>query len=78
MALDRATVAHIAILARIRLPEAELEPVAAELSQLHRRGVAHRDLRTDNVIVAPDGAVELVDFDRAVVGGTRSAAAPSR
>jgi aspartyl-tRNA(Asn)/glutamyl-tRNA(Gln) amidotransferase subunit C len=34
MALDRATVAHIAILARIRLPEAELEPLAAELSQI--------------------------------------------
>ena len=34
MALDRATVAHIAALARIRLPEAELEPLAAELSQI--------------------------------------------
>ena len=34
MALDRATVAHIATLARIRLPEAELEPLAAELSQI--------------------------------------------
>jgi aspartyl-tRNA(Asn)/glutamyl-tRNA(Gln) amidotransferase subunit C len=34
MALDRAAVAHIAALARIRLPEAELEPLAAELSQI--------------------------------------------
>ena len=34
MALDRATVAHIATLARIRLPEAELDPLAAELSQI--------------------------------------------
>ena len=34
MALDKATVAHIAALARIRLGEAELEPLAAELSQI--------------------------------------------
>ena len=34
MALDRATVAHIAALARIRLTEAELDPLAGELSQI--------------------------------------------
>lgn len=34
MPLDRAAVAHIAALARIRLSEAELEPLAAELSQI--------------------------------------------
>ena len=34
MALDKATVAHIANLARIRLGEAELEPLAAELSHI--------------------------------------------
>jgi aspartyl-tRNA(Asn)/glutamyl-tRNA(Gln) amidotransferase subunit C len=34
MALDRAAVAHIAALARIRLGEAELEPLAADLSQI--------------------------------------------
>ena len=32
MALDKATVAHIAALARIRLSEAELEPLVGELS----------------------------------------------
>src|SRR4051794_21155909 len=32
MALDKAEVAHIAALARIRLTEAELDPLAAELS----------------------------------------------
>jgi SAM-dependent methyltransferase len=52
-----------------------LRRVAAELSRLHHEGVAHRDLRPDNVIVRPDGTVDLVDFDRAVVGGRRSAAA---
>ncbi len=34
MALDKAAVAHIAALARIRLAETELEPLAAELSQI--------------------------------------------
>ena len=34
MALDKATVAHIAALARIRLSEAELNPLADELSQI--------------------------------------------
>jgi aspartyl-tRNA(Asn)/glutamyl-tRNA(Gln) amidotransferase subunit C len=34
MALDKATVAHIAGLARIRLSETELEPLAGELSHI--------------------------------------------
>ena len=34
MALTKAEVAHIAALARIRLAEAELEPLAAELSHI--------------------------------------------
>jgi aspartyl-tRNA(Asn)/glutamyl-tRNA(Gln) amidotransferase subunit C len=34
MALDKAAVAHIATLARIRLCEAECEPLARELSQI--------------------------------------------
>lgn len=34
MPLDKADVAHIATLARIRLTEAELAPLAAELSQI--------------------------------------------
>lgn len=34
MPLDKAAVAHIAALARIRLSEAELEPLAGELSQI--------------------------------------------
>ncbi len=34
MALDKAAVAHIAALAHIRVAEAELEPLAAELSHI--------------------------------------------
>lgn len=36
MAVDKATVAHIAQLARIRVPEAEQEALAAELSNILR------------------------------------------
>jgi hypothetical protein len=32
------------------------------------RGVRHNDLRPENVIVAPDGRVHLVDFDQASTG----------
>ena len=34
MSLDKATVTHIARLARIRVPEAELDALAAELSKI--------------------------------------------
>jgi predicted Ser/Thr protein kinase len=34
-----------------------------------RRGVRHNDLRPENVMVAPDGRVRLVDFDQASSGG---------
>jgi len=34
MSLDKATVARVATLARIRVPEADLEPLAAELSKI--------------------------------------------
>ena len=34
MALDKAAVAHIAALARIKVADSELEPLAAELSQI--------------------------------------------
>jgi aspartyl-tRNA(Asn)/glutamyl-tRNA(Gln) amidotransferase subunit C len=34
MALDKAAVAYIAVLARVRLAETELEPLAEELSQI--------------------------------------------
>ena len=36
------------------------------LCAIHRRGVAHRDLRPDNILIGPDGSVTLLDFDQAV------------
>ena len=45
-----------------------------ELHQMHERGIAHCDLRPDNVIVTPKGDVRLVDFDRAIRTGRFRAA----
>jgi len=35
------------------------------IASFHRAGVAHADLNARNILVADDGAVHLVDFDRA-------------
>jgi aspartyl-tRNA(Asn)/glutamyl-tRNA(Gln) amidotransferase subunit C len=49
MALDKAAVAHIAALARIRLGDAELEPLATELSQILNWVEQLNELDTENV-----------------------------
>lgn len=43
------------------------------LRRLHARGVAHRDLRFDNVMLS-GGDVDLLDFDRALITTPRQAA----
>ncbi|MDB5101401.1 MAG: sensor protein [Cyanobacteria bacterium RYN_339] len=36
--------------------------VADALEALHARGVVHKDINPDNLVVGPDGAVQLIDF----------------
>jgi SAM-dependent methyltransferase len=64
--------------ARSALTKAQLLLVLARvgrrLSSLHERGVAHCDLRLDNIVLHPDGGVDLMDFDRALVAGPLPAA----
>jgi aspartyl-tRNA(Asn)/glutamyl-tRNA(Gln) amidotransferase subunit C len=55
MALDKEAVAHIAALARIRLDEAELDPLAAELS--HILGWFDQLAEIDTSDVAPMSSV---------------------
>ncbi len=43
------------------------------LQSIHDRGVAHRDLRPDNILIGQKGEVYLIDFDQAVVTDARSA-----
>ncbi|MEM0963432.1 MAG: serine/threonine-protein kinase [Bacteroidota bacterium] len=39
-----------------------LRPVAEAVATLHRHGIIHRDLKTHNVKVTPEGRVMLLDF----------------
>lgn len=75
MALDRAAVAHIAALARIRLCEAELEPLAAELSHILDWVAQLNDLNTTDVPPMASAAVESLPMreDEVSDGGCRDA-----
>lgn len=46
-----------------------LAQVARALGELHRRGVCHRDLKSANLLVRPDGEPVLIDLGLAQVGG---------
>ena len=72
MALDKAAVAHIAALARIRLTDAELEPLAAELS--HILSWVEQLAEIDTADVAPMTSVAAMSLpmrDDAVTDGNR-------
>ena len=75
MPLDRATVAQIATLARIRLAEAELEPLANELSQILDWVELLNEVDTSEV--APMASVAAMDLpmrdDEVTDGGCREA-----
>ena len=62
MALDKAAVAHIAALARIRLDDSELEPLAAELS--HILGWVEQLGEVDTSAVAPMSGVGRAQLPR--------------
>jgi serine/threonine-protein kinase len=41
---------------------AVLEPVLAGLAEAHRRGLVHRDVKPENVLISRTGAVKVADF----------------
>ena len=75
MALDKQAVAHIAGLARIRLADAELEPLAAELS--HIIGWVEQLAEVDTSGVAPMTSVAAMRLpmreDKVTDGNCRGA-----
>ena len=51
-----------------RINDDLLTDLRGQVAALHRRGIAHQDLTSGNVMVDRDGQVWLVDFDQAVAG----------
>lgn len=54
---------------RVSLPERALTKAFLELCQvlefLHGHDILHRDIKPDNILLAPDGHIRLIDFDAA-------------
>lgn len=75
MALDKATVARIATLARIRLSDAELEPLAAELSGIIGFVEQLDEVNTDGVAPMTHAGMTALPMRDDVVtdGGDRDA-----
>ena len=43
----------------------QIRPLMDDMVKMHQRGVVHRDIAPDNIILLPDGQLKLIDFGAA-------------
>ena len=43
----------------------QLKPLMEDIHRMHERGVIHRDIAPDNIMLLPDGRMKLIDFGAA-------------
>ena len=43
----------------------QLKPLMEDIHRMHERGVIHRDIAPDNIVLQPDGKMKLIDFGAA-------------